>query len=422
MFRSIAAHPMVRVLARPRLRNLLLGSLAASVGDGLAVVAVPWLALELGRRAGIADGLAVGAAAAAGYLTGLPIALAVGLGRLRIDPRRVQLADALLRGACLTLIGALAWTGSIGWWALVGLLGASAVLHSAAMGARRVLAAGLALPDERMAVNSLLSTQVTVASWTIGPALGGLLTAWGGPAPVIVADGLSFVPLVFALVSLGRSSVEPVEPEEPEAAGPRPRAASGWAVLRRRPAVAGLAAVALLVDIVYFPVDVALPIHADLLGGAGTLGLLWTGFGAGAIAGSLLPGVLSRIRPSRFLVGALIGWSTALACVAISPTVGLTVVAFTFGGLAWGPFTPVMYSVFMDGLDPDEQQPVLTLWTALGFAIAPVGLALGGPLVALTGTRGTMGLSAGVNLVLAGLAALLLVRGRTPAPADRRGG
>lgn len=408
--------PYLRVLARAPLRRLVLGSFLSSLGDGLSVVAVPWLALRLGRDAGVADGVAVGLSAAAAYVSGLPLGLMVGAGSRRLDPRRVVLASCALRGSATLVAAGLAVGGVLELWGLVALLAASGVLQPVAIGSLRLLAAGLAGRDELPAVNALLSTEVSVAAWTLGPALGGLLTAAWGPEPVLALDGASFLPLGLTVLALGRGAGAAADPPAgpgDEAAQPAARTATGLAILRRHRSVVWLLVLALLIDLLYWPVDVALPIFVErVLGGAEALGTVWAGFGAGSIAGSLLAGLVGRASQRRLLVTSAAGWALALGCFAASSHIGPAAAAFAVGGLAWGPFNPVMYTMLQDRLAADEQQPVMTLWVALSVGVAPLGLAAAGPLVAALGARETLWLSAGTTLTLAALTALLVSRPR----------
>ncbi len=88
---------------------------------------------------------------------------------------------------------------------------------------------------------------------------------------------------------------------------------SGLAILRRRRAVLALLLLAFEVDLLYYPVDVALPIHvAHVFGGPSILEAVWTGFGVGAITGSFLVGLLQRLPQRAVLVGATAGWALAI--------------------------------------------------------------------------------------------------------------
>jgi predicted MFS family arabinose efflux permease len=409
-------HPYLRLLADRRLRRLAAGDLLSCVGDGMAVVAIPWEALHLAHRQGIGEGLAVSAAAAAYALIGVPLALAAGLGRYRPDPRRALLADCALRGTMFVLIGALAASGRLALWGLVGLLAAGSVLHPLALTSRRLIATDLAEPQQRLAVNSLLVTQLSLATWTIGPALGGLVTATIGAPAVLALNGASFLPLLLAALVLPANAGRHGTP--PRGRGQR----SGLAVLRSRRAVAALLALTLAVDLLYYPVEVALPIHIQqTLGGAQALGVIWAGFGAGAVVGSLLAGLLGRLPQRAVLVAAIIGWAFALGAFTASSQVLLALAAFTLGGVLWAPFIPVVYTLVQGEVTPDEQQPVLTMWTAVMQAAAPLGLALGGPLVTALGAAGALWTSAAATLTLgaAALVTLILARGGGGSPHHR---
>jgi predicted MFS family arabinose efflux permease len=405
---TVMAHPYLRLLTDRRLRRLAAGDLLSCVGDGMAVVAIPWLALQLAQRQGVGEGLAVSAAVTAYALVGVPLALASGLGRFRPDPRRVLLADCVLRAGVFVLVGVLAATGRLGLWGLVGLLGAGSVLHPLALSSRRLIATDLAGPEQRLAVNSLLVTQLSLATWMIGPALGGLATVAIGAPAVLALNGVSFLPLLLAALAL------PVDAGRHGTVPRRRGQRSGLAVLRSRRAVAGLLALTLAVDLLYYPIEVALPIHVQqTFGGAQALGVLWAGFGVGAVVGSLLPSILGRV-PQRFvLVAAITGWACALGAFTASSQVLVALAAFTLGGVLWAPFIPVVYTLVQGEVTPDEQQPVLTMWTAVLHAAAPLGLALGGPLVTALGAAGTLWTSAATTLTLGvtALVALVLARG-----------
>lgn len=397
-------HPYLRLLADRRLRRLAAGDLLSCVGDGMAVVAIPWEALHLAHLEGVAEGLAVSAAASAYALIGVPLALASGLGAYRPDPRRVLLADCALRATVFVLIGVLAATGQLGLWGLVGLLGAGSVLHPLALSSRRLIATDLAGPQQRLAVNSLLVTQLSLATWTIGPALGGLATATIGAPAVLALNGASFLPLLLAGLVLPANAGRHGTP--PRRGGQR----SGLAVLRSRRAVAALLALTLAVDLLYYPVEVALPIHVQqTLGGAQALGVLWAGFGTGAVAGSLLTGLLGRLPQRLVLVGAITGWALALGAFTASSQVLMALAAFTLGGVLWAPFIPVVYTLVQGDVTPDEQQPVLTIWTAVLHGAAPLGLALGGPLVTALGAAGALWTSAAATLTLGATALVSLI-------------
>ncbi len=74
--RWLSEHPYAGVLTNRSLRRLYLGLFLSSIGDGIAVVSVPWLALEIAGSVNRA--LAVAAAGGAAFLPGIPVSLIAG--------------------------------------------------------------------------------------------------------------------------------------------------------------------------------------------------------------------------------------------------------------------------------------------------------------------------------------------------------
>lgn len=370
----------------------------------MVLVAIPLLALAV--RDGVNRGLAVGAAGTAAYLPGIPVSLWFGLGRRRFDPRMVLAVDAVLRAALFSTIGVLGIAGHLSLWGLVALLAASSGLRTLASGARRLVAADLAGPERRMAAHALISSQLAIATWTLGPALGGILTAVLGPSAVVLIDGVSFLPLLIVVLRLPRGAG--ITEEEREVARSGARASSGLDALRRRPDVAGLLLLTFLFNLFYGPVDVALPIHVEssLPGGAAALGAIWAGFGVGAVVGSVLSGLLGRFPRIPVVIGIVAGWAVALEIAAEARSVWLAVAAFTLGGLIFAPFLPIVYTSVQDTVAAAEYQAVLTVWSAVSIAAAPLGTAIGGPVVAGIGAVGTLRASAAITMVLAAVAAV----------------
>src|SRR2546426_4595483 len=101
--RWLRDHPYLGVLRNPHLRRLYLGIFISSIGDGVAVVTVPWLALEV--HGTVNRALAVAAAATAAFLPGIPVSLVAGLRRWRIPARTMLLVDSVFRGSLIALIG-----------------------------------------------------------------------------------------------------------------------------------------------------------------------------------------------------------------------------------------------------------------------------------------------------------------------------
>jgi MFS family permease len=415
-----------RVLRSGRLGALLAGSLISSVGNGMIISALPLLALQIRWR--LSAGLVIALVQASPYILATALALTLGLTRLRLPPRGLLLADSALRSAAFVLLGLLAVTGTLALWMLVCGLLAGSVFQIAAASGRRLLATGMTGPAGQLAVNGLLGTSASLASYLIGPVAGGVISAVASPGVALIIDGLTFVVMLGAAyfaapAKPGTSTAQPrSSTAQPRSSTPQPRPArpaSGLHILRTIPAAARLFAVVFWFNLLYMPVEVALPllVRGPLHANGTALGLIWSGFGAGAVLGGMATVRLRRIPRQRVLVTIIAAWGGAVLLLGFAPSVILAAGAFFLGGLVYAPFTPIAYTYVQSMLTPDEQQPVVTLWSAGGVLAGPVGLAFAGPLVSAAGARGGLIVSAVATVALVPLAGIGLRRAAARAAA-----
>jgi Transmembrane secretion effector len=392
----------LEVLRNGRLAALLASDFATFVGAGMVIVALPLQTLRI--HGPVPAALAIATVETSTYLLGVIVAFGLGLSHVRLPPRALLIADCLLRMVFVGGLGALALTGSLTLWVLAGGLLIGSALRLVGSSSRRLLATGMAGPDGLFAVNGLLGTGSNFALYIVGPVLGGVIAATVGPGVALLFDaGFSLALAVVVLVAVPARAAVSTGEDVP---------ASGWRIMRRSWVITRLLVVVFTFNLLYMPVEVALPllVQGPLSAGGTALGVLWSGFGVGALLGALGMDRLRRIRQRTLLLAIIGGWGASVLLLAFAPTVALAVAAFSLGGLIWAPFTPVVYSFVQSMLDADEQQPVVMVWTAGSAVAGPIGLALGGPLVNQAGPRGGLAVSALLTLALVPLAALGLTR------------
>jgi transmembrane secretion effector len=380
------------VLRDRRIAALLLGDLASLAGNGMVIVALPLLVLRIHH--GVPAALAIAMVETSAYLLATILAFTLGLSRLRLPPRELLLADCVLRAVTFVPLGVLALLGRLNLWVLVAGLLIGSTFRLVGSSSRRLLATGMAGPEGMLAVNGLLGTGGNLALYVAGPVLGGLVAVAAGPGAALLADAaLTVVLLVVTLAVVRRSAPEPTGETLPP---------SGLRILRRFPIAARLFVVVFFFNLFYMPVEITLPllIQGPLHSDGAHLGLMWGAFGVGCLLGGLALNLLRRVPQGILLVAIVAGWALAMVVLSVAPTVTVAIVVFAVGGLIWAPFTPVAYSLVQASLTPAEQPPVVTLWAAGGAVAAPIGLALGGPLVQISGPRGALLVSAVLTLLL----------------------
>jgi MFS family permease len=397
------------VLRNRHVAGLLLGDLLANAGTGMILVAMPVQTLAIHGR--VPTAIAIGLVEAAPFVLSTILALAIGLGRIRVPPRTLLIADCVLRSLTFATLGILAVTGQLRLPILIVGLLFGATFRMAGSSSRRLLATSMAGDAGRFAVNGLLGLNATFALYIVGPVLGGVIVASTGAGVALFFDSIGAVILLAAvLMCVPRAAQEPDALRRPHSHR------SGWRILRRRPVAARLLIVEFFFNFFYMPIEVALPLYvrgtlnADAFG----LGLMWGALGVGAFVGAALVNQL-RNFPQRHLLIAIIGlWAMCPIALAFVGNLPLAMIVFALGGLVWAPFTPVAYSFLQSGLQSDEQQQVVTLWTTGSMVAAPLGLMVGGPLIELAGISGGLALSGGLTLLLLPIAALAVL-GRAPA-------
>lgn len=346
--------------------------LAAAIGPGLfqnlSSLFTPGLEASFGWTRGqisTAAGLALVAAAVAPF---------VGRVADRVGLRPVIVATMLLLGAgyaaLATMSGAM-WQYQLGVVALVlAVPGTSSLVYGKLIAGAFVRHRGLAL--------AVSTAGLSVATILAPPAIGAVIAArgWrGGFAALSVVAVAVALPLI--LLALRRAAAGPTRPDPtsgPSGAAAEPPVTGVTAAEARRDrrfwqvvlsaALVNGATTGLVTQIV--------PLGLERGLGAGQAALLLTAFGASAIAGRLLIGLLiDRLRPQPVAAGFALVSALAFALLAAG-----------IGGLA-----PLLLLVFLAGLMNGAENDLLPFLTARLFGLRAYAEIFGtGMPVALVGT------------------------------------
>jgi MFS family permease len=400
------------VLANRVFRRLTLGFGVSYLGDGMSFVAVAWLAIDLAPQA--TAGLWVGAAVAAYTLPGVVGALAFGRRLRRVPARWLLLADNVVRGVFLGAV-LLAWlTGLLTLPLYVALLAVSSLLHAWGSAGKYTLLAELLPGEQRLAANTLVGS-LEFAAMIAGPAIAGVLVSYVSPALVLGLDALTYVFLAVLVARTrlpGSGQVSPVD---------RAAARGGLALLRSHPELLGLLTLTWFFNLLYGPVEVALPLHVtgDLHAPGSLLGLYWMLFGIGAVLGGLAVGALRRLPLWPVTVAIVVGWGLTLLPFGLGAPAAVTVVSFMLGGAIYGPFVALSVTLLQAKAPPRQLAAMLAARSAVLLTASPLGTALGGPLTTALGPRATLGGSGLATVALGTVACVLLLARRDRRPARR---
>jgi MFS family permease len=376
----------------------------------MIIVAMPVQTLSI--HGSVPAAIAIGLVEAAPFVLSTVLAVAIGLGRVRTSPRTLLLTDCVLRSLTFATLGLLAVTEHLALPVLIAGLLFGSMFRLAGSSSRRLLATSIAGETGRFAVNGLLGLTATFALYIVGPVVGGVIVASTSAGVALFVDACgALILMVAVLLSVPRSARDRDAPRQPGARE------SGWRILRRRPVAARLLVVEFFFNFLYMPIEVALPLYVrgTLDADASALGLMWGALGVGAFVGAALVNQLRNLSQRQVLIAIIGLWAMCPIALAFVDDLAIALIVFGLGGLVWAPFTPVAYTFLQSGLKPDEQQQVVTLWTAGATVAAPLGLIVGGPLILLAGSTGGLVLSGGLTLLLLPIAAWAVL-GRAPSP------
>lgn len=398
--------PYWPVVSHPQLRRVLPGLAVSALGDGMAVVAVTWFAIQLAPH----DQRGIWIALAMAAYTLPSAAGTVVFGRLLGGRSGAQLAgwDAILRASALAAIPLAYLTGVLTIWLYVFLLAASALLHSWGSAGRFTLIAELLPQRHHLPANAVLASIAGFAT-IVGPPLAGLLIAWVGPVWVIAIDAATF-----AALALTYRLALPTRESDHRHEGGASRTA-GFAVIRRNPALLGLLVLSLWFFFLFGPVYVAMPIHItdDLHASATLLGAYYTAFGVGGLVGGVVAGHLRRWPLRATTISIVVGFGVAMLPLGLGAPVSLSLPAFALAGLIWAPYMSTSMALFQRGTSIAQLPAVLAANGAILVLAVPLGTMLGGPLVGAIGARPTLLLCAMAIVALGLIAGAIAISRRS---------
>jgi MFS family permease len=360
---------------------LFTGQALSAVGDRLFVVAMPFAVLSL-PGAGPGDvGLTLGASA-------LALALCVLIGGVVADrlPRQLtMLTSDVVRGVVQAIGATLLLTGQAQVWSLALLMlvygAAEAFFRPAMLG----LVPQVVEPGEEQSANALLALTQNV-SMVVAPALAGGLVAWLGPGGSLAVDAATFAVSAVTLLLLAPRPA-------PAATGNSFRAdlSGGWHEVRSRTWVwTSLLSLSAYHALMLPALFVLGPLVAtQIRDGAASWGWISTGFGTGAVIGSL---IALRWRPQRpgWVIGAslAVASSQAAVCASALPTWSVALLEAVTGiGVSIG------YTVWETQLQqhiPPQAQSRVSSFDYLGsLTLMPLGFAVVGPVAGAVGARTT---------------------------------
>lgn len=358
-------------------------SLVSIFGNSLTALAVPWFVLE---TTGSASRTGITAA-----VTIIPLVVANFFGGALVDRtgyRALSIFSDLVSAATVAAIPLLYLTTGLNFAGLLLLMFLGAIFDAPGHTARTAMVPPLSkitgVPLERINANFGM---IAAASTLFSAPLAGILIAWLGPMNVLWVNAGTFVVSSLAVLLFIPRLTRPAPTGESFMGDVR----SGLAYVRNHALIRTLILGALAINFLFAPLfGVAIPFFANQeLGSVRAFGIMLGGQGLGALTGAYLFGRFGgRLKRRTMLTASLACLTAPLFPLAFSADLWLSTVLLVSVGVGSGLVNP-MLGTFLQLTTPEQfMGRVMGLVGAGAMVAQPLGLLLGGSLIALIGFTG----------------------------------
>jgi len=392
---------MFRSLSQRNYRIWFSGALASNIGTWMQRTAQDWIVLT---RLSDGDATALGVVMALQFGPQLVLAPYAGVIADRFPKRRVLLVTQVLMGLLSLALGILVVTGTAQLWHVFVFAGLLGVVSSFDAPARMAFVSEIVGGDLLSNAIALNSAQFNAAR-LIGPAVAGVLTVAIGPGPVFLANALTFVATIAALLAMRTRDLRP----SPPAKRTRGQLREGLRYVAGRPDILSVLAIAFVMSTfgLNFPVFTSTMTTAVFGTDADGFGLVSSLLAVGSLGGALLAARRERAR-LRVLLVACAGFAVTCGIAALAPTFWFFAIALIPVGLCSISATTTANALVQQASAPEMRGRVMALYTAIFLGGTPLGAPLMGWIAQTAGPRVSLALGglSGVLAIAAGLAVL----------------
>lgn len=376
-----------RALRHRNFRLFLSGQFVSLVGTWMQNVALGWLVYRLSHSAFLL-GLA-------GFLAQIPslfFSPIAGVWADRWNRRRMVVGTQVLAMVQSLALAALVLSGRATIPEVLALTLFLGFVNAVDVPSRQSFMFEMVQGGDDLPSAIALNSSIFNLARLIGPSIAGVLIAAVGEGTVFLANGLSYVAVIAALLAIrlprqARSSAAPPRLWTHFVEGLR--YAAGFAPIR---AVLLLLA---LVSLVGGPYAVLMPMFAtDVLhGGPHVLGFLVGSIGVGALGGAMFLATRRSVRGlGKVIVRAVTGFGVGLIGLGLVRSQGMAMAALAVSGFGLMVHMASSNTILQTLVDPDKRGRIMSLYAVAFMGTAPLGSLFAGALAARIGPSWTVAL------------------------------
>ncbi len=365
-------------LSVPNFRLFFYGQSISLVGTWMQTVAQSWLVYSLTHSS-----TALGAVVAIQTLPVLLLGPYAGVIADRTDKRRLMVVLQSLMGIQALVLGVLAITHVVTFWEICVLALALGLNNTFENPARQSFVLEMVGSENVRNAVSLNSTMVNAAR-AVGPAVAGLVIVAAGVGVCFFVNALSFVAVVYSLMSMDKRTLRPSAPVSRAKGQMR----EGLSYVRHEPRLAIPLLMMGLVGTLAYEFQVSLPVLAKQTfhGGAETYGFLTAFMGAGAVLGGLVTATRGKTGLRALSIAAIV-FGVGILATSVAPELALAYVLMALVGWGSVSFLATGNSTLQLGSDPSMRGRVMALWAVAFLGSTPIGGPLIGWVIAQSNAR-----------------------------------
>ncbi len=390
-------------------RLFIAGQLISLTGTWMQRIAQAWLVLQLTNSPFL-----LGLVAALQWLPVLLFSLIGGVTADRVSKRGLLVTTQTLQMLQALTLGLLILTGAVRFWHVVVLAGALGFTSAFDIPARQSFIFEMVEGTDMMNAVALNST-IFNAARLFGPAVAGVAIGTVGMAWAFLANAVSFIPVIWALLLMDVRRIEVVE----TGAGLVAHLQETVAYLRRTPVALQIITLIAAHSVFVMNFNVLVPVFAKnvLHQEAAGFGFLMSAQGLGALAGALFVTSLSHLGPHpAFLFGGAAVLSLADLSLAGIGRFSLAAAVLGLTGASLVMFHAAANTTLQVAAPDHLRGRVMSVYAIVMGGMTPVGALVAGTLAQLWGAPGA--LAAGGAIGALSVAAVLrwrLLTARAPA-------
>lgn len=354
---------MFRSLRHRNARIFFLGLLVSNVGTWLQFTATSYLIYDL---TGAATDLGLNVMFQ--FLPMLLLGVWAGGFADQRNRRTVTMWTQSTMGALALLLGIVVLFDAQSLWLVYATSLVLGIANAIDNPSRRGLVTELVAPDE-ISNAMALNTTVMTGSRIVGPAIAALLIGPLGAGWLFVANGITFLAIIFAVYAIDQSQLFPVRPA-PRGGTP---VRDAMRFVYRDAILRYTFLVFFLVSTFAFNYSVVLPKLADEKWGyANAFGVLLTVISVGSVAGSLATARLREVTTSWF-TGLVVATGVAAIALAFAPNIWVAFIVCLPLGATSTAMVAAMNSISQHRT-PDEMRSRMLALVAVAFlGSTPIG-------------------------------------------------